>query len=66
MALSLHVTPAVDGRATLVVERFDPLEGWLFDARPRAGGGGGRAVVSFRPPFLGRWRVTGAFDGTRT
>ena len=65
VALSLNVTPAVDGRATLVVERFDPLAGWLFDARLRPAVNGGRAVVSFRPPRLGRWRVTGAFDGTR-
>jgi hypothetical protein len=65
VALSLEVTPAVDGRATLVVERFDPLAGWLFDARLRPAVNGGRAVVSFRPPRLGRWRVTGAFDGTR-
>jgi len=26
----------------------------------------GRGAVSFRPPTVGRWRVTGAFDGTRT
>ena len=65
VALALDVTPDVDGRATMVVERFDPLAGWLFDARLRPAVRGGRAVVSFRPPRLGRWRVTGAFDGTR-
>ena len=25
----------------------------------------GRAALSFRPPSVGRWRVTGAFLGTR-
>jgi hypothetical protein len=63
--LSLAVSPAVDGRATLLVERFDPLAGWLFDARFHPRLGGGRATVSFRPPTVGRWRVTGEFDGSR-
>jgi len=63
--LGLAVTPALDGPATLVVERFDPLAGWLFDARlePRVRGGG--ASVAFRPASVGRWRVTGTFDGNR-
>ena len=65
VALSLAVSPAVEGRATLLVERFDPLAGWLFDARLRPAVNGGRASVSFHPPRVGRWRVTGAFDGTR-
>ena len=63
--LSLRVTPAVEGPATLVVERFDPLAGWLYAStlRPRVTGGAAR--VAFQPPSVGRWRVTGAFDGTR-
>jgi hypothetical protein len=63
--LSLRVTPAVEGRATLLVERFDPLAGWLFDARFRPSVDAGLASVAFRPPSIGRWRVTGSFDGTR-
>lgn len=63
--LELEVTPAVDGPATLRVERFDPLAGWLFDASMRSTVRAGRAVQSFRPPRVGRWRVTGSFDGTR-
>jgi hypothetical protein len=63
--LSLNVAPTVDGAATLLVERFDPLAGWLFDARLHPRLRNGRASVSFRPPTVGRWRVTGAFDGTR-
>jgi hypothetical protein len=27
---------------------------------------GGAATVAFRPPSVGRWRVTGDYDGTRT
>lgn len=63
--LSLRVTPAVDGRATLLVERFDPLAGWLFASTFHPRLAGGVASVDFRPPSPGRWRVTGAFDGTR-
>jgi hypothetical protein len=63
--LSVRVSPAVQGRATLLVERFDPLAGWLFDVRfhPRVSAGLG--FVEFRPPSVGRWRVSGGFDGTR-
>jgi hypothetical protein len=50
---------------TLVVERFDPLAGWLFDSRFSPSLTGGRAAVSFRPPSVGRWRVTGLYEGTR-
>lgn len=64
--LTLSVTPAVDGRATLVLERFDPLAGWLFDARFHPLVRAGLAHVDFRPPSVGRWRVSGSFDGTRT
>ena len=64
-SLALRVTPPVAGGATLVVERYDPIEGWLYFVtyRPHVVGTG--ATVAFRPPFVGRWRVTGTYDGTR-
>jgi Bacterial pre-peptidase C-terminal domain len=65
VALGLVVTPAVDGRADLTLERFDPLAGWLFHAAYRPVVIGGRASVSFRPPSVGRWRVSGGYRGTR-
>ena len=65
LRLSLRVTPAVEGRATLLVERFDPLAGWLFDARFHPTVNAGLAFVDLRPPSIGRWRVSGGFDGTR-
>ena len=65
VALSLRVSPAVSGPSTLLVERFDPIEGWLFAARFHPTVVAGRATVSYRPSGLGRWRVTGTFDGTR-
>ena len=65
VSLQLAVRPGVDGRAALLVERFDPLAGWLFHATHRPAVRGGRAAVGFRPPSVGRWRVTGRFEGTR-
>lgn len=65
VSLSLRVSPAVTGPSTLLVERFDPIEGWLFAARFHPTVVTGRATVSYRPSGLGRWRVTGSFDGTR-
>ena len=63
--LGLRVGPAVSGRATLLVERFDPLAGWLFDSRFHPAVRNGLASVDFRAPAVGRWRVTGSFDGNR-
>lgn len=62
--LSVVVRPAVSGRASMLVERFDPIDGWLFHARYHPTVVGGRASVSFRPPSVGSWRVTGEYDGT--
>ncbi len=65
VALTLRVTPAVAGRASLLVERYDPLAGWLFHSRHDPRVSGTAASVAFRPPFVGRWRVTGEYEGTR-
>ena len=64
--LSLRVSPAVSGPATMLIERHDPLGGWLFVRREHPTVVGGVAHVSFRPPSLGKYRVTGTFDGTFT
>jgi hypothetical protein len=64
--LALRVTPAVAGRASLIVERYDPLAGWLFHSRMAPRVGGTAATVAFQPPLVGRWRVTGEYEGTRT
>ena len=66
VALQLNVTQEVNGPATFTVERFDPLAGWLFDTRFTPRVRGGLASVSFRPPSVGRWRVSGEYLGTRT
>jgi hypothetical protein len=65
VTLEVRVTPSVEGPATLVIERHDPLSGWLFHSAHRLTVRGGRATVAFRPPSVGRWRVTGVYTGTR-
>ena len=65
MVLSVSVRPAVSGSASMLVERFDPIDGWLFHARHHPSVVGGRAAVTFRPPSVGRYRVFGEYDGTR-
>jgi hypothetical protein len=65
VTLDLAVQPAVAGRAALVIERFDPLGGWLFHSSPRVGVAAGHGRLHFVPPSVGRWRVSGEFLGTR-
>jgi hypothetical protein len=65
VALSVRVRPEVPGRATLLVERYDPLAGWLYHSQYHPSVSGAAATVPFRPPSVGRWRVTGGYDGTR-
>ena len=65
VSLSLRVTPAVSGRARLLVERYDPLAGWLFHSRHSPRVSGSEATVPFHPPSVGRWRATGEYLGTR-
>jgi hypothetical protein len=64
--LSVRVTPAVTGPASLLVERHDPIAGWLFHSRYAPSVSGTAATVAFHPPYVGRWRVTGEYKGTRT
>jgi hypothetical protein len=63
--IAVRVTPAVAGPVTVVIERFDPLEGYQFLRRVRLQATAGRAAVSFRPPAPGRYRARATFNGTR-
>jgi hypothetical protein len=65
VTLDLAVRPSVSGPARLVIERFDPIAGWLFHSSPRPTVSGGHARLRFTPPSVGRWRVSGEFLGTR-
>jgi hypothetical protein len=63
--LGVRVSPGASGRATIVVERFDPTSGWQFLHRyePRVSGGSGG--VTFTPPSVARYRARAVFNGTR-
>jgi hypothetical protein len=64
--LGLRVSPAVDGRAVIEVERLDPIEGWQFLQRYRVGVRSGSASVTFNPPSVGRYRAFAVYKGTST
>lgn len=65
LPIAVAVSPAVNGPVTVVIERFDPLSGWIFARQQRVRAGGGQATIAFRPPTVGRWRASASFDGTR-
>ncbi|MEA2247465.1 MAG: hypothetical protein QOH46_1994 [Solirubrobacteraceae bacterium] len=64
VTIGVRVRPAVNGPVTIVIERFDPLEGWQFLRRAHVRASSGRASVTFRPPGAGRYRARASFDGT--
>lgn len=64
--IGLRTTPGVSGPATVTIERFDPLAGWIFHREVRTRVTDGRGGVAFTPPTTGRWRARASFTGTRT
>jgi len=64
VTVAVRIRPAVSGPVTVVIERFDPLEGWQFLRRARVRATNGRATASFRPQGAGRYRARATFDGT--
>ena len=64
--LTANVRPSTGGPTEIVVERFDPLEGWQFQRSFRLRARGGRAVASYRPPSEGSYRARAVFKGTRS
>jgi hypothetical protein len=62
--LTATTSPAASGPVRIVVERFDPLAGWLFADQFALRAAGGRAGTTFRG--LQSWyRATAQFNGTR-
>lgn len=57
-------TPASSGPVRIVVERFDPLAGWLFADQFDLRAAAGRAAASFGGA-QGRYRAVAEFLGTR-
>lgn len=66
MRIKTLVRPAVNGRVTLTIERFDPIAGWQFVTTAKPSVDRGVASYAFTPPTVGRWRVRALYNGTRT
>ena len=62
-----RVTPASAGRVNVYIDRFLPLDGWVFSRIVSLQtGADGVARFSWRPPALGRWRLKAFFNGAST
>jgi hypothetical protein len=66
MQVAAHIAPAVDGPVTIEVDTFDPVERWQFYRYFHITAVGGLAQMPFVAPYVGRWRATVSFDGTKT
>lgn len=65
VALRVSVAPGAAGPVTILVERFDPVNGYQFIKRFETRASGGHAGATFRPPSIGRYRARAIFNGTR-
>jgi hypothetical protein len=66
-SVEVLVAPASAGRVHIRVDRFLPLDGWVFSRLVSLEtGADGVARLSWRPPALGRWRLRSFFRGTQT
>jgi hypothetical protein len=64
VTISVHVATAA-GPVAVEIDRFDPLQGWVFARSIHvAVGPGGTASIGWTPPAQGRWRARAAFAGT--
>ena len=65
--VEVRVTPAAAGHVSIYIERFLPLDGWVFSRRVNLlSGSDGVARLSLRPAAIGRWRLRSFFSGTQT
>ena len=63
----VRVTPGSAGRVHIRIDRFLPLDGWVFSRLVSLqAGADGVARFSWRPPTLGRWRLRAFFRGSQT
>lgn len=64
--VEVRVTPGSAGRVHIRIDRFLPLDGWVFSRLVSLQtGADGVARFSWRPPALGRWRLRAFFRGSR-
>ncbi|MEA2479904.1 MAG: hypothetical protein QOJ07_1826 [Thermoleophilaceae bacterium] len=64
--LGVRVTSGAGGPAQLLLERFDPVDGWTFIRRFKVQVRGGSGSASFRPPSIGSYRVRAIYEGSRS
>ena len=66
-SVEVRVTPPAAGHVSIYIERFLPLDGWVFSRRVNLlTGSDGVARLSWRPTSIGRWRLRSFFRGTQT
>jgi hypothetical protein len=63
--ITAHVSPGVAGPVTIVVYRFDPIEGWRYSQRFRRNSRSGTVSAPLHLSQPGRWRARAVFHGTR-
>jgi hypothetical protein len=64
--VEVRVTPGSAGRVHVRIDRFLPLDGWVFSRLVSLQtSADGVARFSWRPPALGRWRLRAFFRGSR-
>jgi hypothetical protein len=64
VTISVHVATAA-GPVTVEIDRFDPLQGWVFARLVHVTtGSSGSAAIGWTPPAQGRWRARAEFAGT--
>ena len=67
VVVAAKVSPRAGGLVRFRVDRFDPLQGWVFARFLTAQvGADGVARVAWIPPSVGRWRIDARFRGTIT
>lgn len=64
--VDVSVSPSVSGPVTVDIERFDPVFGWQFYRQESGEASNGIASLPFVAPAIGRWRVGGRYEGSRT
>src|SRR5262249_40292482 len=63
VTISVHVATA-GGPVSVEIDRFDPLQGWVFARLLHVAVGPGGAAIGWTPPVAGRWRARASFAGT--
>jgi hypothetical protein len=63
--IDVQISPRVAGPVSIIVYRFDPVEGWRFSQRFRRDSRDGHVTAPLRLPTRGRWRARAVFHGTR-